>query len=142
MAPLVAAARHPHVPAPGQSPLRVRVAAFGEEVAPGVAALSEGHRTEGCSMTAPSADLFQWARSRMPRVLSYGGGLDSFAMLLLAILSGELPDVVVFVDVADGSPDRDPEDLGEWPGTYQHIREVVIPLCRAHGIEFVWLTAA
>ncbi len=41
------------------------------------------------------------------------------------------PDLVVFCDVADGSPSRDPEDPGEWPGTYRHIREVVIPLLRA-----------
>lgn len=70
-----------------------------------------------------------------PRVLSSGGGLDSFAMLLLAIASGEKPDQVVFVDVADAEH-RDP---GEWPGTYRHLREVVAPLCARHGIEFVWL---
>lgn len=69
------------------------------------------------------------------RVLSYGGGLDSFAMLLDAIERGEPPDVVTFVDVTD------PEhiDPGEWPGTYKHISEVVEPLCKLHGIEFVWI---
>jgi len=30
------------------------------------------------------------------KVLSYGGGLDSFAMLLSAIERGELPDYAVF----------------------------------------------
>lgn len=70
-----------------------------------------------------------------PRVLSYGGGLDSFAALVAAIEDGTPPDLCVFIDVTD------PEQLdpGEWPGTYQHIREVVMPLCARHGIEFVWI---
>jgi len=70
------------------------------------------------------------------RVLSYGGGLDSFAMLLLAIENNELPDLVVFADVTDDAR----LDPGEWPGTYQHIDEVVRPLCAQHGIEFVRLS--
>lgn len=76
---------------------------------------------------------------RQPRVLSYGGGADSFAVLLRAIELGELPDAVVFVDVSNGSPTVDPTDPGEWPGTYKHIREIVIPLCEAHGIRFEWI---
>lgn len=76
----------------------------------------------------------------MKKILSYGGGLDSFAMLLDAVSRGELPDVVVFLDVGDGSPERDGEDPGEWPGTYRHISEVVIPLCAELGIPFEWLT--
>ena len=74
--------------------------------------------------------------SNSPRVLSYGGGLDSFAMLLLSIEQGQPPDVCIFCDVSDGV------DPGEWPGTYQHIREVAMPLCARAGIEFVWLTTA
>jgi hypothetical protein len=75
-------------------------------------------------------------------VLSYGGGLDSWVILLLVLYGVfEKPDLVVFADVADGSPDRDPEDPGEWPGTYRHIREVAMPLCEELGIEFVWLTS-
>jgi hypothetical protein len=69
------------------------------------------------------------------RVLSYGGGLDSFAMFLGALQRGDKPDVVCFVDVGD-SEGRDP---GEWPGTYRHIREVVIPLCDREGVPFTWL---
>lgn len=69
----------------------------------------------------------------MPKVLSLGGGLDSFAMLVAAIDRGELPDVVVFIDVGH------PGDPGEWSGTYRHVREVVIPLCERHGIRFVWI---
>jgi len=71
----------------------------------------------------------------MIKILSYGGGLDSFAMLLDAIQRGELPQYAVFADT--GSPEgRD----GEWPGTYRHIKEIAIPLCRQYGIEFVWIT--
>ena len=70
---------------------------------------------------------------RAPRVLSYGGGLDSFAMLLEAIRLGIEIDAVVFMNVGA------PGDPGEWPGTYRHIEEVVRPLCRRHGIEFVQL---
>jgi hypothetical protein len=78
----------------------------------------------------------------VPKVLSYGGGLDSYVMLLRAIERGEKPDVVVFMDVGDGSPDADGRDPAEWPGTYRHIREHVIPLCEEHGIEFYWMTTA
>jgi hypothetical protein len=76
---------------------------------------------------------------RRRRVLSYGGGVDSFAMLLDAAARGELPDAVVFVDVGDGGPDLDPTVPAEWPGTYQHMREVVMPLCRRLGLRFEWL---
>lgn len=64
-------------------------------------------------------------------VLSLGGGLDSFAMLIGALERGERPDVVAFVDVGH------PDDPGEWPSTYRHIDEVVKPLCARAGIEFV-----
>lgn len=79
---------------------------------------------------------------RPPKVLSYGGGLDSYAMLVLSVERGEKPDVVVFMDVGDGSPASDGEDPAEWPGTYRHIREAVIPLCEREGIEFYWMTTA
>lgn len=74
------------------------------------------------------------------KVLSYGGGLDSFGMLLDAIARGEKPDACAFCDVADGTAERDGEDPGEWPSTYRHMREVVMPLCEREGIEFVWIT--
>lgn len=78
----------------------------------------------------------------MTRVLSYGGGADSFAVLLRAIELGDKPDAVAFVDVGDGDATRDGEDPGEWPGTYKHIREVVIPLCAREGIRFEWIDGA
>jgi hypothetical protein len=80
--------------------------------------------------------MLRWRRPRPPpreawqgkprvRVASLGGGLDSFAMLLAQVDAGEPPALAIFADVAD------PEhvDPGEWPGTYQHLREVVAPFC-------------
>lgn len=72
------------------------------------------------------------------KVLSYGGGLDSFAMLVAMLLAGEPPDIVCFVDVAD----VDHIDPGEWPSTYRHFDEVVRPLCEQNGIEVVVVDAA
>jgi len=74
------------------------------------------------------------------KVLSSGGGLDSFAMLLDAIDRGEIPDYMVFADVGSGSQ-RSFSDDGEWPGTYRHLREIAFPLAESHGIKTVWLTS-
>ena len=76
---------------------------------------------------------------KRPKVLSLGGGLDSWAMLLDAEIRGELPDIVAFVDVGDPE-DRDSHP-GEWDGTYRHIEEVVKPWCGAREIEFVEISA-
>ncbi len=73
------------------------------------------------------------------KVLSLGGGLDSWAMLLDGEARGELPDIVAFVDVGDAD-DRD-EHPGEWDGTYRHVEEVVKPWCATRGIEFVEISA-
>lgn len=83
-------------------------------------------------MFAEQGDYFA---GRRVKVLSYGGGLDSFAMLVDALQRNEKPDLVIFADVGD----LDRLDPGEWPSTYRHIEEVVIPLCRDEGIEFKWL---
>jgi hypothetical protein len=77
--------------------------------------------------------------SRRPKVLSLGGGLDSWAMLLDAERRGELPDVAAFVDVGDAD-DRDSHP-GEWDGTYRHVEEVVRPWCAARGVVFVEISA-
>lgn len=69
------------------------------------------------------------------RVLSYGGGLDSWVMLLNAVASGDKPDLVIFADVGDAAR----LDPAEWPATYEHLRDVVMPLCEREGIEFKWL---
>jgi hypothetical protein len=69
------------------------------------------------------------------RVLSYGGGTDSFAMLLRALQLGERPDFVTFADVGD-SERLDP---AEWPGTYRHIAEHLAPLLELEGIPLVVL---
>lgn len=77
------------------------------------------------------------ARSGQKRVISYGGGLDSFAMLVRAIELKVHVDAVAFCDVGD--PDH--IDPAEWPGTYRHIREVAEPMCRDAGIPFVWISS-
>lgn len=73
------------------------------------------------------------------KILSYGGGLDSFTLLVDGLQRGEPPDVCVFADVGSGSREAPVLD-GEWPGTYKHIVEVAAPLAEANGIPFVWLT--
>ncbi len=75
----------------------------------------------------------------MTSVCSYGGGLDSWTMLLKADALGERPDVVAFVDVGD--PDNRADHPGEWDGTYRHIEDVVKPWCAAREIEFVEISA-
>ena len=72
-------------------------------------------------------------------VLAYGGGVDSFTMLVESIRRGMAPDVVAFCDVSDGSLETEPTFPGEWDSTYRHIREVVAPLCRANGIHFEYI---
>lgn len=81
---------------------------------------------------------FSFSPARRPgpaRVISYGAGLDSWVMLLLAVALGIPIDAVVFADVGD----PDGEDPGEWPQTYEHLRTVVIPFCKRHGIPFITL---
>lgn len=83
---------------------------------------------------------------RRPRILSYGGGKDSFCMLILALDCGVLPDAIVFMDV--GNPHSHPVSVppedsepAEWPETYDHILDVAAPLARKHGIPFHWIIA-
>ena len=73
------------------------------------------------------------------KILSYGGGLDSFAMLLDAIDRKEFPDWAVFADTGSGGPKKFSTD-GEWTGTYKHLRDYSIPLMKKHGIKFKWIT--
>src|SRR5207244_2449375 len=76
-----------------------------------------GHRGRAGRGCAPRGKV----AVRRPKVLSLGGGLDSWAMLLDAEIRGELPDVVAFVDVGD------PEDRlthpGRGDGTYRRGEE-------------------
>lgn len=62
------------------------------------------------------------------KVLSSGGGVDSFAMLLDALDRGEKPDVLLFSDTGD-----------EWDASYLHLLEVVRPICEREGIRFGWI---
>lgn len=57
-------------------------------------------------------------------------------MLLDAMQHGDLPDVVVFMDVGD--PDH--IDPAEWPETYTYLEEVVKPLLDDLGVKFVWMS--
>lgn len=75
------------------------------------------------------------------KILSYGGGLNSFAMLLYAIEHGNRPDFCVFADTGSGNPSEWSRD-GEWFGTYRHMVEYAIPICEQNGIQFKWITQA
>jgi hypothetical protein len=75
----------------------------------------------------------------IPVVVSYGGGLDSFCMLVEGVKRGERIDAVAFVDV--GNFRGDAADPGEWSSTYRHIVEVAIPFLAKHGIPVVWIDA-
>lgn len=80
----------------------------------------------------PAPDQLSLPMGRRRRVLSYGGGTDSFAMLLRALQLGIRPDAVAFADVGD--PEH--EHPAEWPGTYRHIDEYLRPLLEREGIPF------
>lgn len=58
------------------------------------------------------------------RVLSFGGGVNSTAMLLCLVQRGQAPDLILFSDTG-----------GEFPETYAHIREIQ-DWCATKGIEF------
>jgi hypothetical protein len=88
-----------------------------------------GHRCRHCYVDVPRPI------GRRPVVLSLGGGMDSFCMLLEGVARGEPIDVVVFMDVTDEKR----KDPGEHEITYRHIRDVVVPYCKSVGIAFVWL---
>lgn len=75
------------------------------------------------------------------KILSYGGGLNSFAMLLYSIDQGVIPHYCVFADTGSGDKETWSRD-GEWYGTYRHIVEYAIPICEQYGIQFRWITQA
>jgi hypothetical protein len=60
------------------------------------------------------------------RVLSYGGGVQTFAMLAM-IANGDLerPDLVIMADTGS-----------EMQATYRHVEEVAKPLARSAGLEW------
>jgi len=64
--------------------------------------------------------------SGLRTVLSYGGGVQTFAMLLF-IEAGIMPkpDCLIFADTGC-----------EWPHTYKHIEQVAKPICVELGIPF------
>jgi hypothetical protein len=69
----------------------------------------------------------------MIRAISYGGGVQSTALLVLAA-RGEIDfPLALFANVGDDS---------EHPATLYYVREVAMPYAGAHGIELVEIAAA
>lgn len=64
------------------------------------------------------------------RVLSFGGGVNSTALLLGLVERCEAPNLVLFSDTG-----------GEFPETYEHVHEMAV-WCRAREIEFVTVSNA
>jgi hypothetical protein len=64
----------------------------------------------------------------MIRAGSYGGGVQSTAMLVLTALGRIDVDVFIFANVGDDS---------ENPDTLDHVRNYAMPYAEAHGIELV-----
>lgn len=60
------------------------------------------------------------------QVLSFGGGVNSTAILVLAKQQKIKLDLVVFSDTG-----------AEMPETYQYLNDVVLPYCKTHNLEFV-----
>jgi hypothetical protein len=63
------------------------------------------------------------------RIFSYGGGVQSFASLVLAA-QGELDGCATFVMANVG-------DDSEMPATLRHVREVAMPFAQAHGLTLI-----
>jgi hypothetical protein len=64
------------------------------------------------------------------RAISYGGGVQSTAMLVLATQGRIDYKVALFSNVGDDS---------EHPATLRYVREVAVPFCAEHDIELVIL---
>lgn len=66
----------------------------------------------------------------MLQVISYGGGVQSTALLVLAA-QGKIPHrIALFANVGDDS---------EYPPTMDYFREVAVPYADRHGVELVEL---
>lgn len=61
----------------------------------------------------------------LPTVLSFGGGVNSVALLLRLVRDGRAPDVVIFADTGE-----------EHQRTYDYIERYVRPFCAEHAIRF------
>ncbi len=62
----------------------------------------------------------------MKKILSFGGGVNTMALLALAKLSKIKFDYIIFADTGV-----------EWPETYTYIKKIVKPLCHELQIPFV-----
>jgi hypothetical protein len=63
--------------------------------------------------------------TRPPRVLSYGGGVQSTALLVLAGLGRLAIDAALFANVGEDS---------EHPATLAYVREIAVPWARRYGV--------
>lgn len=60
-----------------------------------------------------------------PRILSFGGGVNTVALLLLLEQREVVYEGVVFADTE-----------GEWPETYAYLKTYVLPFCQENDISF------
>lgn len=83
-------------------------------------------QSEKIILQSPSAEV-----NKRSMFLSYGGGIQTFAMLVLMEKGKIKADEVVFADTG-----------AEHLETYQHIENVVKPLCEKIGIQFTVIQMA
>lgn len=67
--------------------------------------------------------------SQGTHILSFGGGVNSTSLLVLALQDKIKVDVVAFSDTQN-----------EFPETYKHIEETIKPLCKQNNIPFYEIT--
>jgi hypothetical protein len=86
-------------------------------------------RIRNAGLERPGHDPAQVGRLTMPvRAISYGGGVQSTALLVLAATSRVDCALAIFANVGDHA---------ENPATLDYVREVAAPYCAEHGIELV-----
>lgn len=65
-----------------------------------------------------------------PSVLSFGGGVNSVALLLRLVREGTPPDLVLFADTGEEAPE-----------TYRYIEDRIRPFCAERGLPFEVVTS-
>ena len=76
-------------------------------------------------MTSNQTLLYEYLTEKKSMFLSYGGGVQTFAILILMEKGKVSADEVVFADTA-----------AEHFETYEHIENVVKPICERIGVDF------
>lgn len=80
-----------------------------------------------CSLAADHKGLHRYTRDGL-RSVSYGGGVQSTALLVLAAQGTINFPLFIFANTGEES---------EHPATLRYVREVAMPYAEAHGIEMV-----